>query len=248
MSSFSHCWYEIVESYTKVQLTFSKDKLVAIAGLVQHIQSATKDEYLASLWKSHLATDLLWFTAEGPGRRPLEKPPKKQAKDSTSKLARSFGKHTGGEIRRWASQSKWKKSVLSLPKLLQTCRQKDKKFLRHSTLEKLALCPRKLRQIHPQKDKKCLHRSTRKELALHSQKLPQTYQQKNEEAGLSRIPQKHPVLGEKLIRRLRGRERQLKAWLPSTCYPKCNEVRGEKLVSDLSAVANQMAREKRSLA
>lgn len=86
MSSFSHCWYEIVESYTKAQLTFSKDKLVAIAGLVQQIQSATKDEYLAGLRKNYLGTDLLWLTAEGPGCRLLEKPPKKLAKDSTSKL------------------------------------------------------------------------------------------------------------------------------------------------------------------
>jgi hypothetical protein len=100
MSSFSHFWYEIVESYTKAQLTFSKDKLVAIAGLVHHIQSATKDEYLAGLWKNRLATDLLWFTAEGPGRRLLEKPPKKQAKDSNFQTRRSFGKHTGGETRR----------------------------------------------------------------------------------------------------------------------------------------------------
>ena len=117
-------------------------------------------------------------------------------------------------------QSKRKKSVPSLTKLLQTCHQKDKKFLRHSTRERLALCPRKLPQIHPQKDKKCVHRSTWKKLALHSQKLPQTYQQKNEDASLPQSPRKHPVSGEKLIWRLHGRGHQVKALLPSNCYSK----------------------------
>ncbi|KAF4615880.1 hypothetical protein G7Y89_g15235 [Cudoniella acicularis] len=79
MASFSHCWYEIVESYTRSNLTFSKDKLIAIAGLVRQIQNATKFEYLAGLWREHLVMDLLWFTAEGPGHRLLEtSPPEKK--------------------------------------------------------------------------------------------------------------------------------------------------------------------------
>ena len=85
MYSFSHCWYEIVELYTRSNLTYSKDKLVAISGLVQQIESATKFDYVAGLWKQHLDTDLLWFTAEGPGHRLLETSPIKQTIDSTTK-------------------------------------------------------------------------------------------------------------------------------------------------------------------
>lgn len=62
MSSFSHCWYGIVEAYTRGKLTFPTDKLVAISGIVKEIQVATGYTYLAGLWKEHLLTDLLWFT------------------------------------------------------------------------------------------------------------------------------------------------------------------------------------------
>ncbi|PQE11538.1 heterokaryon incompatibility protein [Rutstroemia sp. NJR-2017a BVV2] len=82
--SFSHCWYEIVESYTRSNLTFSKDKLTAIAGLVKQIENTTKFEYVAGLWRDHLETDLLWFMAEGPGRRLLESAPPEKVVDSAS--------------------------------------------------------------------------------------------------------------------------------------------------------------------
>jgi hypothetical protein len=60
-SSFSRCWYEIVEPYTMGQLTYSKDKLVAISSIVQDIKNATSYTYVAGLWKEYLLTDLLWF-------------------------------------------------------------------------------------------------------------------------------------------------------------------------------------------
>ena len=66
MYSFSQCWYEIVESYTRFQLTYSKDKLIAISGLVLQIEEAAGFGYVAGLWKERLLTDLLWFTSEGP--------------------------------------------------------------------------------------------------------------------------------------------------------------------------------------
>ncbi|KAH8895969.1 HET-domain-containing protein [Thozetella sp. PMI_491] len=76
MGSFSTCWYEIVELYTRTRLTYSSDKLVAIWGIVQQIEKQTKQQCVAGLWSGYLLTDLLWFTAEGPGRRLLEDPPK----------------------------------------------------------------------------------------------------------------------------------------------------------------------------
>lgn len=69
MGGFTHCWYEIVEPYTRGKLTFSKDKLVALSAIAQEIQLSTGYTYLAGIWKEHLLTDLLWFVLEKPGRR-----------------------------------------------------------------------------------------------------------------------------------------------------------------------------------
>jgi hypothetical protein len=106
MNSFSHCWYEIVESYTRSDLTFSKDKLTAIAGLVKYVENTTKFEYVAGLWRQHLGTDLLWFMAEGPGRRLLESaPPEKvvdaapnQVEDPTCTQENSVGVRKSPEV------------------------------------------------------------------------------------------------------------------------------------------------------
>jgi hypothetical protein len=81
---FSHNWYDIVGVYTRGNLTFATDKLAAIRGIAQLIQRATGYEYVAGLWKETLETDLLWFAAEGPGRRLLEFPPKKDSESSFS--------------------------------------------------------------------------------------------------------------------------------------------------------------------
>ncbi|KAI9785191.1 MAG: hypothetical protein M1839_000829 [Geoglossum umbratile] len=83
MSSFSHYWYEIVEPYTRGRLSFSKDKQVALFGIVKEIKDATKYTYLAGLWKEHLLTSLLWFATEGPGRRLMTEPQQTGADDST---------------------------------------------------------------------------------------------------------------------------------------------------------------------
>lgn len=87
MGSFSHCWYEIVEPYSRGKLTFSSDKLVALSGIVKEIQASTGYTYLAGLWKEHLVTDLVWFAVEGPGRRlintSLTKPAEDHGKNSS---------------------------------------------------------------------------------------------------------------------------------------------------------------------
>ncbi|KAF4627161.1 hypothetical protein G7Y89_g10996 [Cudoniella acicularis] len=68
-NSFSRHWYELVEPYSRGNLTQRKDKLVAISGIVKEIQRATGYTYVAGLWKEHVLTDMLWLTPEGPGRR-----------------------------------------------------------------------------------------------------------------------------------------------------------------------------------
>ncbi|KAF1926103.1 uncharacterized protein M421DRAFT_7326 [Didymella exigua CBS 183.55] len=53
-------WHRIVEQYSTRELTMPADKLPAISGIASKIRKATHSEYIAGLWKSNLAFDLLW--------------------------------------------------------------------------------------------------------------------------------------------------------------------------------------------
>ncbi|KAK4113137.1 HET-domain-containing protein, partial [Canariomyces notabilis] len=61
-AKFLGYWYEIVERYTGVHLTFGRDKLVAINGIVQIIQKRTGLTPFAGLWLEYLLDDMLWKT------------------------------------------------------------------------------------------------------------------------------------------------------------------------------------------
>lgn len=56
-------WLQIVEDYTKRNLTFESDKLPALQGLAQYVRALTRDRYLFGLWKTSLDIGLLWRTA-----------------------------------------------------------------------------------------------------------------------------------------------------------------------------------------
>jgi hypothetical protein len=62
-------WDSIVMLYSVCKLTYSKDKLVAISGIVQHVQSITKDRYLAGLWCHDLEETLCWKLLKAPERK-----------------------------------------------------------------------------------------------------------------------------------------------------------------------------------
>jgi len=53
-------WMSVVENYTKCDLTFQTDKLVALAGVARQVQMLLPSEYFAGIWKSHLPWGLLW--------------------------------------------------------------------------------------------------------------------------------------------------------------------------------------------
>ena len=57
-------WSAIIEDYTRRALTFSKDKLVAIAGLARRAHETLNGEYLAGLWSTQLHIGLLWMIDE----------------------------------------------------------------------------------------------------------------------------------------------------------------------------------------
>ncbi|KAE8396135.1 heterokaryon incompatibility protein-domain-containing protein [Aspergillus alliaceus] len=54
-------WHKIVETYTSCNLTYSKDKLVALSGIAKIMQQRLEDEYCAGLWRSQLVTQLFWI-------------------------------------------------------------------------------------------------------------------------------------------------------------------------------------------
>ncbi|KAI1137867.1 heterokaryon incompatibility protein-domain-containing protein [Hypoxylon sp. FL0543] len=68
----SWTWANVVENFTQRQLTFSKDKLPALAGLSRHISTTRPgDKYLAGIWRNDLPRALLWGCIDI-GVRPLE--------------------------------------------------------------------------------------------------------------------------------------------------------------------------------
>jgi len=56
-------WREIVTAYSGLELTYSKDRLPAIAAIVRREMRLRKaDTYIAGTWESSLLIDLLWYT------------------------------------------------------------------------------------------------------------------------------------------------------------------------------------------
>jgi hypothetical protein len=58
-------WEEIVKTYSRMSLTYVKDKLIATSGIAQRMSGSFKCNYLAGLWEERLLEQLLWGV-EGP--------------------------------------------------------------------------------------------------------------------------------------------------------------------------------------
>ncbi|KAK6850721.1 HET-domain-containing protein [Apiospora arundinis] len=58
-------WGEIVHQFSKGQLTFAEDKLVAVSGLASRMHKHIQSDYLAGLWRKHLPHQLLWVVYDG---------------------------------------------------------------------------------------------------------------------------------------------------------------------------------------
>lgn len=69
-------WHDLLEKYTARQLTEFSDRLVALSGVAQYFQNAFSehdhDHYIAGLWHSHLATEMLWQVTEAASRENWE--------------------------------------------------------------------------------------------------------------------------------------------------------------------------------
>ncbi|KAL5120569.1 hypothetical protein ACEQ8H_001588 [Pleosporales sp. CAS-2024a] len=53
-------WAEIVEAYSKTNLANPNDKLIALSGLAKMMKEKINAQYIAGLWNTHMASQLLW--------------------------------------------------------------------------------------------------------------------------------------------------------------------------------------------
>jgi len=72
-------WLEVVETYSKLNLTFRKDKLPALSGVASQMQKLFQDKYVAGLWLKNIAQEMCWYTPyqelEGAKTLPDDQPP-----------------------------------------------------------------------------------------------------------------------------------------------------------------------------
>jgi hypothetical protein len=53
-------WKRIVEAYSKMKLTVSRDKLIALSGIAKRFSEDTQCRYIAGMWLNYLESQLLW--------------------------------------------------------------------------------------------------------------------------------------------------------------------------------------------
>ncbi|KAF2469044.1 HET-domain-containing protein [Lindgomyces ingoldianus] len=58
-------WTSFVANYTECELTYGKDRLPALAGVVSRVSSSAETDYIAGMWRTRLPQDLLWYNARG---------------------------------------------------------------------------------------------------------------------------------------------------------------------------------------
>ena len=71
---FHRYWWRIVMTYTKCQLKYETDRLVAINGIIGAIEYRTGFNNIAGLWRESFISDLLWY-AERPAPAQDKKEP-----------------------------------------------------------------------------------------------------------------------------------------------------------------------------
>ena len=68
MSLIQRDWCNAVETYSACNLSFSKDKLIAISGMAKRMSEEMQCQYLAGLWRKDLEHWLLWKVVVARGR------------------------------------------------------------------------------------------------------------------------------------------------------------------------------------
>lgn len=61
---WERCWRGIVENYSARRLTFGKDRMIALNGIVEELYEKKRDTYLVGLWQDRICEHLLWQIKE----------------------------------------------------------------------------------------------------------------------------------------------------------------------------------------
>jgi len=56
-------WNDLVSDYSKLEITYDRDRLPALAGLAERMQRLRKDNYVAGLWENDLLKSLCWWVS-----------------------------------------------------------------------------------------------------------------------------------------------------------------------------------------
>ena len=81
-------WSDIVSAYTRTNITYEKDRLIAIAGVTEHMESVLGVQYCAGLWRKYLEIHLAWKPEQ---EAPLPSPAAVRRVPSWSWLKARFG-------------------------------------------------------------------------------------------------------------------------------------------------------------
>lgn len=65
LGKLQRLWGGILKRYTSCNLTYTSDRLAALAGLAKVMQQVFNDQYCAGMWKSHMVTQLSWSLSGG---------------------------------------------------------------------------------------------------------------------------------------------------------------------------------------
>jgi hypothetical protein len=65
-------WMDLVNEFSKRELTYDSDALPALAGVVSRFAARTGDQFLAGIWRSTFHIELLWLAPDSPKRAPKE--------------------------------------------------------------------------------------------------------------------------------------------------------------------------------
>ncbi|KAK1756693.1 heterokaryon incompatibility protein-domain-containing protein [Echria macrotheca] len=66
-------WRELLQAYSRRELSFPKDRILAMSGIAETYGSVFRDQYLAGLWRFAIDSELLWALAWNSPRGPRPK-------------------------------------------------------------------------------------------------------------------------------------------------------------------------------
>ncbi|KAK1634704.1 hypothetical protein BDP81DRAFT_492821, partial [Colletotrichum phormii] len=54
------CWSNIVSTYTRCNITFPSDRMIALSAVAKEMKEVLGDDYIAGMWRRYLESELLW--------------------------------------------------------------------------------------------------------------------------------------------------------------------------------------------